>query len=475
MEETAKTTADAAKKWQEDTALDRFQMISPLLAEGIDTAKKQLLREEIAQQNHISVRSLYRYESAYRNGGFSGLKPMNREMRRRQTLPKNFDKLIAEAIQLKREVPTRSVNQIILIMELEGLVPPGILKRSTLQRHLYNAGFGKRHMKRYAEARKSSARRYCKPHRMMLTEADLKYGPRLPIGKHGAMVQTYLSVVIDQHSRMVLASGWYDSQESYIVEETYRQAILSWGKMDAALNDNGKQYTSRQLLQSLSKLGVRVIHARPYSPQTKGGVEVFNRFVNSFLAEIKAQKVKTLEELNSWWKVWLESYYHQKPHEGIAEYYRSLGVPERGEGITPQQEWNRDSRPLTYLDTNRVNEAFLHHEERMTDNSGCISFQGRRYEVGVTLAGKKVSIAYDPVSPRKITVSAKGVQPFEAEPMVIGEHCGKKTALPEHMQEKEPESSRMLEALLRKNREEKQNAQGAISFGAYRKEVPGNV
>lgn len=161
MQETAKM--NEAKKWQEDTALDRFRMIAPLLTEGLDPAKKQQLREEIAQQNGVSVRSLYRYENAYRSGGFTGLRPVNREMRRSKALPDNFDSLVAEAIQLKREVPARSINQIILILELEGLAEPGVLKRSTLQRHLYDAGFGKQHMKRYAEARKSSARRYCKP------------------------------------------------------------------------------------------------------------------------------------------------------------------------------------------------------------------------------------------------------------------------------------------------------------------------
>ena len=125
---------------------------------------------------------------------------------------------------------------------------------------------------------------------MQLTEADIKYGPKLAIGKNGEKVQTYLSVIMDQHSRLVLASGFYASQDAYIVEETYRKAILKYGKMDAALNDNGKQYVSRQLAGSLAALGIRVRYAKPYSPQTKGGVEVFNRFVNAFLAECKAQK-----------------------------------------------------------------------------------------------------------------------------------------------------------------------------------------
>ena len=48
------------------------------------------------------------------------MKPVNREMRRSAALPENFDDLVAEAVQLKREVPSRSVNQIIMILELEG-------------------------------------------------------------------------------------------------------------------------------------------------------------------------------------------------------------------------------------------------------------------------------------------------------------------------------------------------------------------
>jgi len=108
-------------------------MIAPLLDESLDPAKKLKLREELALQNDTSTRSLYRYEKAYlENGGFSGLKPWNREMRRSIILPENFDELIRESIQLKREVPTRSVAQIILILEMESWVGPGILRRSTL-------------------------------------------------------------------------------------------------------------------------------------------------------------------------------------------------------------------------------------------------------------------------------------------------------------------------------------------------------
>lgn len=80
----------------------------------------------------------------------------------------DYEGILKEAIQLRREVPRRSVEQIIWILESEERIAPGVLKRSTLQRHLYQAGFGSNHMDIYREARKSSSKRFCKPHRMML-------------------------------------------------------------------------------------------------------------------------------------------------------------------------------------------------------------------------------------------------------------------------------------------------------------------
>lgn len=227
------TNTNRIKQWQEQEALSRFQLIAPLLQEDLDDAKRLQLRKQIAQDNDISVRSIYRYEKAYREGQFAGLKPATREKRRSQKLPENFDLLLEQAIQLRKEVPERSVAQIICILELEGYAAPGVLKRSTLERHLYRAGYGREQMQMYRDARESSSKRFCKPHRMMLVQGDIKYGPKLPIGKNGARVQTYLSSAIDDHSRLLLASRFYASQEEAIVEDTFRQAVLRYGKFDA--------------------------------------------------------------------------------------------------------------------------------------------------------------------------------------------------------------------------------------------------
>ena len=458
-----------SSQWREDEAVSRFSLISPLLDDTLDEAKRIQLRSDIAERNGLSVRTLYRYEKAYHEGGFDGLKP--RERGSTTALPDNFQSLLDEAIQLRREVPSRSVRKIIDILELEGKAAPGVLKRSTLQRHLADAGFSERHMRMYKDARKSSSKRFCKPHRMMMAQADIKYGCKLPIGNNNAMVQTYLSSILDDHSRLVLESTFYDNQEAPIVAETIKKAILRHGKMDAVYFDNGSQYVARQLRKSLAILGIRINFAPIKSGKSKGKIEKFHQVVDSYLDEARVKKIKTLEELNEYWQIFLEEYYHKKPHSGIREYYKGLGVAVPPGGITPLQEWNRDKRQLTFMDAGVVAKAFLNHEERLVDKGACISFHGQKYEAKPSLIGCKVNISYDPAALGIITVSYPGVEAFTAKPLDIGSYCDKTPTLPLSMQEAEAKTSRLLDALEKRRNENRQMKTDAISFSSYGKEA----
>ena len=462
-------------RWQDETALSRFQMIAPLQNEALDPAKRVLLRRQIAEKNHLSEKTIKRYEDLYQANGFEGLKPKSRLPHNRGKLPDDYDELVQEAIQLRREVPSRSIETIIEILELEGRVEPGVLKRPTLQRHMYNAGFGKTHLNIYRQARESSAKRFCKPHRMMLVQGDIKYGPYLPIGKDGAKVQTYLSSAIDDHSRMILASRFYDNQEEMIVEDTFKNVILKYGAFDACYFDNGKQYVAKQLKISLAKLSMRVRYAPVRSGKSKGKIEKFHQVVDAFLEEVKAKGISTLEELNRYWEIYLDEYYHNRRHNGIKEYYESLGVSVPPEGITPLQEFQRDTRPLTFIDTSVVTEAFLHHETRKVDKGGCISLGGRKYEAKPSLIGFNVEISYDPAAPEIITVKYPGIEPFQARPFTIGEYCKKGSPLPVSMLASEPETSRFLDALEKQHAISQKRRADAISFGSYKKEVTSDV
>ena len=460
---------------RDEIALQKYKMIAPLLEDDLDSFASCELRKRVAEQYGISERTLRRYLTAYHQNGFEGLKPVERIRYRKNIMPGNYEEILMEAVKLRREVPKRSIEQIIMILEMEGKVAPGVLKRPTLQRHMYQAGFGATHMNVYKEARKSSSRRFCKPHRMMLVQGDIKYGPRLPIGKNGAMVQTYLSSAIDDHSRMILFSRFYDHQEGSIVEDTFRKAILKFGHFDKCYFDNGSQYVAKQLQLSLAKLSIKVAHAPVHSGRSKGKIEKFHQVVDDFIAEARAKKIRTLKDLNHYWEIFLEEYYHNRAHEGIREYYQSIGSTVPKEGISPLQEFNRDTRPLVFLDASTVGEAFLHHELRKVDKGGCISFQGRKYETKSQLIGRMVEIAYDPSDARILTIRHEGMEPFETEPLQIEAYCNDRQILPEHIDPCEPETSRFLDALEKRYAESVKRRADAISFGGYKKEVADHV
>jgi len=158
------------QKKAEAIAAERMQVLSPLLAEGLDPAKARELRASICQQIGISERTLRRYVASYRQDGFNGLKPKGKGRKPSEAIP---TEILEQAILLRREVPSRSVAQIIQILEWEGRIEPRQVKRSTLQEKLAERGYSTRHMRLYAQSG-LAARRFANRHRNKLWHSDIK-------------------------------------------------------------------------------------------------------------------------------------------------------------------------------------------------------------------------------------------------------------------------------------------------------------
>lgn len=178
----SKSTKRGAEKMKdqkkaEAIASERMQILSPLLAEGLDPAKAREIKQRICQQSGISERTLRRYLAKYREEGFGGLKPKGKGRQLlKATIP---SEVLEQAILLRREIPGRSVAQLIQILEWEGRIKPGQIKRSTLQEKLSERGYSTRHMRMYAEIG-VAARRFQQRHRNRLWHSDIKYGPPCP-------------------------------------------------------------------------------------------------------------------------------------------------------------------------------------------------------------------------------------------------------------------------------------------------------
>ncbi|CAA7601372.1 Integrase core domain protein [Acididesulfobacillus acetoxydans] len=253
----------------EEIAAERVQLLSPLLTEGLDPAKARELKYQLCLAHGISERTLRRYLETYHQKGFEGLKPQGKGRKPTETIA---PELLEQAILLRREVPRRSIAQIIQILEWEGKANPGELKRSTLQEKLTERGYSTRQMRMYASTDIAS-RRFQKRHRNQLWQSDIKFGPYLPIGLKGSMKQVYLVTFIDDATRHVLHGAFYPTLDQMIVEDCFRMAIQKWGLPQGVFFDNGKQYRTKAMSRTCSKLGIRLLYARPYAAESKGYVK----------------------------------------------------------------------------------------------------------------------------------------------------------------------------------------------------------
>ena len=226
--------------------------------------------------------------------------------------------------------------------------------------------------------------------------------------------------------------------------------------------DNGGPYRSKRVARACAKLGIRKLTTKPYSPASNGLAENFNKQAGKLISELAFKKPQSLAECNEYLRVWLEEYYHSRPHSGLG-------------GITPATAFGADKRPLRFASAEQLRDAFLHTEDRKVDKTGCVSFGGCLYEVGLAYIGKTVEIRYDPSWTDELEVVHEQSAPFTAKKLVIGPNCGTTRELPEHMRTSPPDTSRMLDAL-KKEYESKHRPSGiAASFKAFWEGGGGNV
>lgn len=431
-------------------AEERMSIIAPLLAPGLDKAQIRKIRDKIISRNELSDRTIDRYLKAYTDNGFEGLMPAGKNPDAVYKIPES---LVDEAVALRRELPSRSITTIILILELEGKAEPGFLKRSTLQDALARRGYSADMMKIYQDTSYAS-QRFQRQHRQDLWQGDIKYGPELML--NGKLTRTYLSCLIDDATRFIVHGEFYASQEQEIVEDTLHKAVMKYGAPRRLYFDNGSQYRTHWMGRACMLLGTKLIFARPRNPQGKGKMERFNETVDQFLNELSLKPAESMKELNDRFSAWLSECYQTVNHSAL--------------GTTPEVAFKSDSMPLRYIPTDELARIFLHCETRKVDKSGCISFQNRSYDLGVKYAGQTVDVVFDPANTETLTIETSDCLPFQVKERQLQEHVAKRPESPEP--EVKADTSRLLDAVSSAYEARTVNRQRAISYSSeVQKEV----
>ena len=127
--------------------------------------------------------------------------------------------------------------------------------------------------------------------------------------------------MIDDHSRLFLASHAFTTTKTQDVVDTFQEAASLHGLPACLLSDNGAVFTAtprkgKVLLQTeLQRLGIASKNSRPYHPQTCGKIERLHQTLKRYLARQPA--AGTLAELQAQLDTFVHYYNDIRPHRAL--------------------------------------------------------------------------------------------------------------------------------------------------------------
>jgi len=220
--------------------------------------------------------------------------------------------------------------------------------------------------------------------------SDVMYGPK--IRAEGRSRQTYLIAFIDDATRVVPYAAFAFSEGAVSYLPVLEQAVRRRGIPKRLYVDNGAAFRSKQLSIVCAKLGIALIHAKPYTPQGKGKMERWFRTVRmQLLPLLGPQQLASLDAINRALAAWIEGEYHHAPHRGLSD-------------ESPADKWARTSEGVR-MPAADLGDHFLAEQKRSVQKDRTVTLDGVAFEVDAALVGERVTLRFDPARrPDKRTV-----------------------------------------------------------------------
>ncbi|MGC1165070.1 MAG: IS481 family transposase, partial [Solirubrobacterales bacterium] len=204
-------------------------------------------------------------------------------------------------------------------------------------------------------------------------QADVTHWPLVGAG-HAEILN-----MIDDHSRLFVASRAFPTVKAADVVDVFRMAIALHGAPSSLLCDNGAVFTAtprggKVLLQiELERLGIAAKNSRPYHPQTCGKVERLHQTLKRYLA--KQTPARTLAGL-------------QEQLDGFTGYYNTTRPHRALGGRTPLQAYGArvKARPQSAVDPDT--HFRVRHDKVDTAGTVTLRHDSKLHHIGIGRAHK---------------------------------------------------------------------------------------
>ena len=347
--------------WREVSVMEqRREFVRLAMVEGAN-------RRELCRRFVISPETGYKWLDRWSEGDMD----LADRSRRPRFSPSRSDPAIEALVLEWRDAhPAWGARKIARCMARQGIAPPAI---STVHEILRRSG----RIEQTTGSPGGHYERFEKPAPNLLWQMDFKGWVAL-----ADQSRCHSLTIIDDHSRYVPCLKACANQQTVTVQDHLTTTFRRYGLPDALFVDNGSPWGDSsghrwtRLGVWLLKLGVGVLHSRPYHPQSRGKNERFHRTLS---AEVFAlRRFRDLADVQHAFDAWREVYNFERPHQGIdqqvpASRYRSSSrtMPER----LPQVVY--DEREIV---------------RTVPTTKDYVSFKGRPWKVPQAFRGERVAI-----------------------------------------------------------------------------------
>lgn len=346
--------------WQEVSIMEqRNEFVRLALLEGAN-------RRELCRRFGIHPDTGYKWLSRWE----AGERELADRARRPLTSPARCDAAIEGAVLGVRDAhPAWGARKIARCLQRDGVAPPAVSTvHEILRRHgrIIAAPGGDRATLRFEHERPN-----------LMWQMDFKGWVSLADG-----TRCHPLTIIDDHSRYVPCLQACADQRGLTVKAHLTTTFARYGLPEAIFVDNGTPWGSSggerwtRLGVWLLKLGVKVLHSRPYHPQSRGKNERLHR---TLAAEVLAlQRFADLAGMQRALDSWREVYNFERPHEALAQ-------------EVPASRYRPSARAMP--ERLAAVEYDTHETVRtVSSTKSHISFKGRCWKVPKAFRGERVAI-----------------------------------------------------------------------------------
>lgn len=345
--------------WQEVSVMEqRLEFVRLAVQEGAN-------RRELCRRFGISPQTGYRWL----NRAPAGPCAMADRSRRPQSSPRRSPADIEDAIlQIRDAHPAWGARKIARCLRRDGLdAPAGSTVHAILQRHdrIVPAQGGSRACERFERAAPNE-----------LWQMDFKGRVKLADG-----TLCHPLTIVDDHSRYALCLAAGTRQTYDVVRTALEVTFQRYGLPDALFVDNGPPWGDPQtpwtrLKVWLLKLGVKVVHSRPYHPQSRGKIERFHRSLNDEVLALR--RLGDIAQAQAAFDAWRALYNHQRPHEALG-----FDVP------ASRYRISRRRRPVTVPHVAYRKGTIV---RSVPTTKGYVHFKGSLWRVPEAFCGERLAI-----------------------------------------------------------------------------------